>query len=92
MHCIKKVLDKSSAPRNNFIKWQRTANYHLQENRNMITRTRAHEVQFKSLDPDEIILNEEGRYPKKIVIQNKRGEEKIYRLIKTKLGGFALNK
>ena len=92
LRCVKKILDKSSAHRNTFIKWQWIANYHLQEAHIMPIKIHTHEAQFESLDPDEIILDGDGKYPKKVTIRFRRGDTKEYRIIRTQLGGFALNK
>jgi len=39
---------------------------------------------------DTIILNGEGKFPKKVIIFDKYGEEREYRFIKTNKGGYLL--
>ena len=47
---------------------------------------------FESIDVEKIILNEDGKYPRKVIFKSAKGSIKEYRLIKTKLGNLVLNK
>lgn len=51
-----------------------------------------HEKPIESVDPDKIILDAEGEYPRRIIIRDKGGLRKEYRLVKTRSGGFILNR
>lgn len=46
----------------------------------------------ESIAPDEIILDARGKFPKKVVFKNARGETIMYRLMKTKFDRLTLNK
>lgn len=47
---------------------------------------------IESVDPDKIILNSDGKYPRQIIIRGKDSRAKEYRLVKTQSGNFILNK
>ncbi len=51
-----------------------------------------HEKPTESIDPEKIILDAEGKYPRQIIIRDKSGLRKEYRLVKTQSGNFILNR
>lgn len=51
-----------------------------------------HEEPLESIDPEKIILDAEGKYPRKIIIREKGGLRKEYSLIKTQSGNYLLNR
>jgi hypothetical protein len=46
----------------------------------------------ESIDPERIILDDEGKYPRRMIITCKGGFKKEYRLVKTQAGNFILNR
>ena len=51
-----------------------------------------HEKPIESIDADKIVLDSGGKYPRTVIIRDKGGLKKKYRLVKTQLGNFILNK
>lgn len=51
-----------------------------------------HEKLIESIDAEKIILDEEGKYPRRVIIKGKDGIKKEYRLVKTQSGSFIINK
>lgn len=51
-----------------------------------------HEKLIESIDSEKIILDSEGKYPRQIIIRDKSGSRKEYRLVKTQSGKFSLNR
>ena len=47
---------------------------------------------IESIDSETIILDENGKYPRRIIIKDKHGFKKEYRLVKTQSGRFILNR
>ena len=53
-------------------------------------------LNLKSLDDrieeNKIILNGQGKFPKEVIILEQDGKKKEYRIIKTRNGGYILNR
>jgi hypothetical protein len=44
------------------------------------------------IEQDKIILDGQGKFPKDVIILEANGEKKEYRIIKTRNGGYILNR
>jgi|GEM_PF-5451970 len=51
-----------------------------------------HKGVVEDINDEKITLAEEGKYPRQLIIQNKKGEQKEYSLVRTRSGNFMLNK
>jgi hypothetical protein len=58
----------------------------------MNLQSNEHDHHVESITPSEIVLSEEGNFPRPVIIRNKKGETKIYHLVKTKFDCLILNK
>jgi hypothetical protein len=47
---------------------------------------------FDRVEGDRIILDDKGSFPKRLIILCECGNKKEYRIIKTRNGGYVLNK
>jgi len=51
-----------------------------------------HENPVESVNRETVILDAEGHYPRRIIIRDKGGATKEYRLVKTQSGNYILNR
>jgi hypothetical protein len=51
-----------------------------------------HEKPIESIDHEKIIINADGKFPKRIILMDNKGHNTEYRLVKTQSGGICLNK
>lgn len=50
------------------------------------------ELRNDRIEQDKIILDGQGKFPKEVIILEGNGEKKEYRIIKTRNGGYILNR
>jgi hypothetical protein len=50
------------------------------------------ETLFESIDDEKIILNEAGKFPRRVIMKTLEGDINEYRLVKTKFRKLTLNK
>lgn len=58
----------------------------------MKTESRENNGQSESNTRHKIFLDEDSSYPKQIIYRTKKGETKLYRLVRTKFNCLTLNK
>lgn len=47
---------------------------------------------IEHIDPEKIVLDEGGKFPRRLIIKSRHGTNKEYRIVKTQAGNFILNK